>query len=77
MDAEDVQLAISRTCAGAAPNDGTDIWSGGRHRLRRLDGTSLMGRKVPMDPFIIGNDVGYRENPPVPDLAEHVAADTS
>jgi hypothetical protein len=65
-DIEGVQLAISGTCPSTAPDHGADIRSGACHRLSRLDSTSLMGRKVPMDPFVVGDDVGYRKNPPVP-----------
>ena len=77
MDAEAVQFTISRTCACAAPDHGTEIWSGARHRLSTFDRTSLVEGKVPMNPFVIGDDVGYRENPAVPGLAQHIAASPS
>ncbi|MFZ2116221.1 MAG: hypothetical protein WCE78_08300 [Pseudonocardiaceae bacterium] len=32
---------------------------------------------MPINPFVIGNDIGYRKNPLVPNLGQHVAANPS
>jgi hypothetical protein len=36
-----------------------------------------MGGKVPMDPFVIGDEVWYWENLPVPGLAKHIGTNPS